>query len=108
MASQLAAIVGAMVTALGGLRFQSECRRLAERSALMHHLLRGRRGTGESRWEQAECLVHRMKEAKSNPTTDVGGWTHEVLRFSEHLAADLAGETAEWSVIYSKELRDQN
>lgn len=102
------AVLPAMVTALGGLRFQSECRRLAERSALMHHLLRGRHGTGESRWEQAESLVHRMKEAKSNPATDVGGWTHEVLRFSEHLAADLAGETAEWSVIYSKELRDQN
>jgi hypothetical protein len=103
----ISAVVPAMVTALGGLRFQSECRRLAQRSAFMHRLLNGGHAKGDSRWDQADSLLNRMRLAKKDPHTDIGSWTHDALRFTERLAEDFANETAEWSVLYSKELPDQ-
>lgn len=35
-------MIPAIIAALGGIRFQSECQRLAERSAVMHVMLAGR------------------------------------------------------------------
>lgn len=142
------ALLPAVVAALGGIRFQSECQRLAERSAVMRVLLAGKptshRSTKPSwwrrvmsrilglvqtpwhflkalfsktpedvefpisggRWQQVDSLVHQIRLARSDPETDPGSWSHDVLRLTERVAKDFVHEAAEWSVLYAKEVAD--
>lgn len=103
----VSAVLPAIVAALGGIRFQSECERLAERSAVMRAMLRGRslQGAG-GRWALADALARRIAVAKITPATDPGSWNYDALRLTEKVATDFVQETAEWSVLYSKEVSD--
>ena len=101
----LAAVLPAAVAGLNAVRFQSECRRLADRSAVIRTILIGR--TTESaggRLLAARQLAKQMDQAQANPATDPGSWVVEVLRHTEVVARDLAEEVGEWSVLYAKEL----
>ena len=127
----LAALLPAIVASLNGIRFQSECRRLAERSAIMRTLLCGRDSAAarkigflrsllpmwprrscdspppppkKGRWAAANLLIARIEEASRNPETDPASWTPEVLRLTEAVAEVFVQEVAEWSVLYAKEL----
>jgi len=104
------AVLPAVVAALGGVRFQSECQRLAERSAVMRVMLAGRPnaqpGEPRGRWEQADDLARRIAAARAASATDPGSWSHDALRLSERVATDFVQEAAEWSVLYAKEVSD--
>lgn len=106
----ISAVLPAVVAALNGIRFQSECQRLAERSAVMRVMLHGRAkakpGDPQGRWQFANSLVRRIGDAQSSPATDPGSWSHATLRFSELVATDFVQEAAEWSVLYAKEVTD--
>lgn len=103
------AILPAVVAALNGIRFQSECQRLAERSSVMRVMLHGRKnaqpGQPQGRWELADRLAHRIAASQTSPE-DIGSWSHDVLRLTEMIAMDFAQEAAEWSVLYSKEVSE--
>jgi len=101
----VSAILPAVVASLNGIRFQSECLRLAERSAVMKTLLLGGTPAGrEGRWKLANNLAGLIDAAKRAPATDPGCWSHDALRLTERVAADFVEETAEWSVLYAKEI----
>lgn len=104
----VSAVLPAVVAALGGIRFQSECQRLAERSAVMRVMLQGRPGAapGEplGRWELVDTLARRHAASVADPATDPGGWSHEALCLTERVAGDFVQEAAEWSVLYAKEV----
>jgi hypothetical protein len=106
----VSAVLPAVVAALGGVRFQSECQRLAERSAVMRVMLRGRGKVTEEpragRWALADALSRRIATAAGDPNTDVGSWSHDVLRLTERVATDFVQEAAEWSVLYAKEVSE--
>lgn len=91
----LAAVLPAAVAAVNGLRFQSECERLAERSRTLADILR-------QRDREAETLAGRMAQARNQPDQDPGAWTQDALLLTERVAADCAQEVAEWSVVYAK------
>jgi hypothetical protein len=129
----LAALLPALVASLNGIRFQSECRRLAERSAIMRAILRGsdpedgqkshRAGflpalfpgwfrkksapapaeMRQGRWAAANSLAAEIRQARTGPA-DEAAWTPEVLRLTESVAEVFVQEVAEWSVLYAKEL----
>jgi hypothetical protein len=113
----LTALLPAIIAALGGVRFQSECQRLAERSAVMRVLLGGRvpghHGktppetplTG-GRWQDASALAARIADARAHPETDPAAWSHDALRLAERTAGDFVQEVAEWSVLYAKEVAE--
>lgn len=99
----LAAVLPAAVAALNGIGFQSECRRLADRSALMRVLLVGRdpkHPTG--RWQHADHLLTSMDHV--DPAEDPAAWSLDALRLTESTAKLFVQEAAEWSVLYAKEL----
>ncbi|MBL9183838.1 MAG: hypothetical protein JNN17_16985 [Verrucomicrobiaceae bacterium] len=100
------AILPAVVAAISGIRFQSECQALAERSDVMRSILVGREEKKTGRYAQADGLALSIAEQSSNPATEVGSWSHDVLRFTEHLATDFVQEAAEWSVVYAKEVSE--
>ncbi|MDP1564278.1 MAG: hypothetical protein Q8M16_23110 [Pirellulaceae bacterium] len=140
------ALLPAIVAAVGGIRFQSECQRLAERSAVMRVMLAGKRPNRRStkswwqtvsqrvlnfpktaqyffraligltpaadfpitggRWKQINTLVEEIGRAQSDRETDLGSWSHPVLRITERVASDFVHEAAEWSVLYAKEVAD--
>lgn len=105
----VAAVIPAAVAAFNGIRFQSECQRLAERSAVMHTILEGRpdpvtRKRSGGRLAEVKRLHSRIHSAKQHPDTDPGSWTLESLHLSEKVANDFVQEVAEWSVLYAKEL----
>ncbi len=107
----LAALLPAAVAALNGLRFQSECRRLAERSATLRVILGGRpaapanpRQITGGRGRQAMDLGQRIAAAHADPATDPGAWSLDTLLLAERIAEDCTREVAEWSVLYAKEL----
>ncbi|MGE3166317.1 MAG: hypothetical protein AB7O52_15530 [Planctomycetota bacterium] len=104
----LAALLPAAIASLHGIRFQSECGRLAERSAVMRTILRGRdpKATPGGRWAEADRLAQRIATASADPTHDPGAWSAEVLRLSERVAHDFVQEVAEWSVLYAKEVAE--
>ncbi|HEY0793384.1 MAG TPA: hypothetical protein VGD78_20145, partial [Chthoniobacterales bacterium] len=95
----LTALLPAAVASLNGVRFQSECDRLAERSKVMAGLLFERSAA-------AQKLLERMREARNNPDGDEGGWATEGLLFAESCARIMADEVADWSVLYSKNVFD--
>jgi hypothetical protein len=96
----LAALLPAAVASLNGIRFQSECQRLAERSAVVRVVLAGREN------ELAGRLKAAAVQAKRGTTDDPGSWNNETLRLGEAVANDLVQEVAEWSVLYAKELAE--
>ena len=106
----ISAVLPAVVAALGGIRFQSECQRLAERSAVMRVMLSGRThaapGEPRGRWQLADTLYHRVAAAQATPATDPGSWSHAALRLTERVATDFVQEAAEWTVLYAKEVSD--
>jgi hypothetical protein len=113
----LTALLPAIVAALGGIRFQSECQRLAERSAVMRVLLGGRvpghHGKTPSetpftggRWREANELAERIAAARDQKDTDSAAWSHDALRVAERTARDFVQEVAEWSVLYAKEVAE--
>lgn len=105
----LAAAIPAAVAALNGIRFQSECQRLSERSSAMFTILRGRRRKDHQprfggRGAEVIRLQTRLANAAANPATDPGAWALESLHLTEKVANDFVQEVAEWSVLYAKEL----
>ncbi|HMO64858.1 MAG TPA: hypothetical protein PKE47_06500, partial [Verrucomicrobiota bacterium] len=106
----ISAVLPAAIAALGGIRFQSECQRLAERSAVMRAMLVGREPAGATtragRWKEADTLALRLEDLARAPATDPGCASHEVLRLTERVAADFVQEAAEWSVLYAKEVSE--
>jgi hypothetical protein len=93
----LAALLPAAVASANGIRFQSECQRLAERSEVMVKIIDGR-------IKQASEVEAAARAASSNPATNPGAWTPSALRLAEAVAADMSSEAAEWSVLYAKEI----
>ncbi|MGH7633910.1 MAG: hypothetical protein ACRENC_09290, partial [Gemmatimonadaceae bacterium] len=96
----LAAVLPAAVASLNSIRFQSECLRIAERSAVMVEMLDG--------W-RAECdvLRTRMRGSREHPEgrgRDPGAWTLEAVELGEACAQMTSDEVAEWSVLYSRDL----
>lgn len=117
----ISAILPAVVAALGGVSFQAECQRLAERSDVMQAILAGRErrhshsgGQADARekaekgghWKIADDLSVQIDAAQSDPSTDIGSWSHNTLRLTERVATDFVHEVAEWSVLYAKEVND--
>lgn len=93
-----AAVLPAVVASLNSIRFQSECLRIAERSAVMVEMLEGCRS-------ECEVLQARIRAARADTgADDPGGWTLEVLDLGEACAQMLSDEVAEWSVLYSRDL----
>lgn len=105
----IAAVIPAAVAAFNGIRFQSECQRLAERSAVMQTILEGRPSPSThkrsgGRLAEVKRLHSRILSAQNHPDSDPGSWTLEALHLSEKVANDFVQEVAEWSVLYAKEL----
>ena len=70
-----AAVLPAAVASVNATRFQSECRRLAERSAVMRAILRGRDQKGDlkgGRWAEADWLADRIERSRYDPGADPG------------------------------------
>ena len=111
----ITAVLPAIVASLNGIRFQSECDRLAERSAVVAKLLGGRtvntdkpsanhKNNSESiggRKKQAEDLLGHIAQHEGQ-----GSWNMEVLHIGEDVSRVLTREVAEWSVLYAKELAE--
>ncbi len=102
----LAALLPAAVASLNGIRFQSECRRLADRSAVVRTILGGRETDPQpgGRLRDAIRLTDQLNNAQKTGATNPGAWSVEVLNLSEKIASDLVQEVAEWSVLYAKEV----
>lgn len=101
----MAAVLPAAVSSLNAVRFQSECRRLADRSAVIRTILRGRDPARPGgRLLAAQQLIAQIEQAQGNPATDPASWVAESLRLTETVARDFAEEAGEWSVLYAKEL----
>ena len=100
-----AAVLPAAVAAFNGIRFQSECRRLVDRSVVMHVMLVGRDPHSQGgRWQNADSLLHRMAATEADSVNNPGAWSLDALRLTEAVAKDFVQEVAEWSVLYAKEL----
>lgn len=99
----LAAVLPAAVASANAVRFQSECRRLAERSAAMVAVLVGRDGVS-GRFGEVDRLLARIDQAGADADTDPRAWSLNALQLIEDIAADFAQEVADWSVLYAKEL----
>jgi hypothetical protein len=105
----LSAVLPAAVASLNGIRFQSECKSLGERSGVMRAILHGEDRndvTKAGRKAQALRLAARIRQAQAAPDTDPGSWTFDVLRLTESLARDFVREVSEWTVLYAKELAE--
>jgi hypothetical protein len=107
----LTAVLPTAVAAVNGLRFQTECLRLAQRSAIVRTILGGEPDDPLSedppltggRWKEAADLAQRIEQAKKS-TDDVAAWSLDVLLLAERIADDFVREVAEWSVLYAKEV----
>ncbi|MFZ4765561.1 MAG: hypothetical protein ACOYMN_11455 [Roseimicrobium sp.] len=108
----LTALLPAAMASLNGIRFQSECHRLSDRSSFMLRLLNGNRDkdgriTEVGRLQQIEKLKGMIEVARASPQTDPGAWSGEALHQCELVARDFAQEAAEWTVLYGKEVHEQ-
>lgn len=95
----LAALLPAAVASLNGIRFQSECGRLADRSAVVARFL-------ERRAAEAERLQKRIALAATHASGRAVAHVPEVLRLTEGCARDLVEEVTEWSVLYAKDIAE--
>ncbi len=97
----LAAVLPAAVASLNSIRFQSECLRIAERSAVMVEMLEwvagGVRGAAHTHADVA-------RGSRAAPNDDPGAWTLEAVELGESCAQMTSDEVAEWSVLYSRDL----
>lgn len=93
------AVLPAAVASLNGIRFQSECRRLADRSEVMVGLL-------DELGDQTEALAREIAVHEAEPEKNPGSWTPEALKLAEYCARTLLDEVAEWSILYTKEVPD--
>jgi hypothetical membrane protein len=93
----LTALLPALVASLNGVRFQTECDRMAERSTVMFQLL-------VDRSVAADALIDRIARSRAIPADDDGAWSAECLLFAESCARVMADEVADWSVLYSKNI----
>jgi hypothetical protein len=102
----LAAILPAAVASLNGVRFQTECKRLADRSSVVRSMLGGHSGSSEpGGWMLEAMKLHqRITKSESESVANPGSWNVEVMLLCEQIASDLAQEVAEWSVLYAKEV----
>ena len=103
------AVLPAIVASLNGIRFQSECERLAERSVLMRAVLYGRdfdKNKPGGLWGRANRLCLEIEQSRNDPATDPGAWTEQALELAEQVARDFVDEATEWSVLYSKEVSE--
>lgn len=89
----IAVVLPAAVAGANGVRFQSECERLADRSEVFALVLEDmRREAGE------------LDSAISRPTDNPQAWMGPVAIFTERCAQLFVDEVSEWSVLYAKEL----
>lgn len=95
----LAALIPAAVASLNGIRFQSECDRLADRSEYLADVMAGLQ-------DEARNLMVRIEVSQLDPAGNRGAWTLEALELSETCARIAAAEAAEWSALYAKELAE--
>jgi hypothetical protein len=103
-----AAVLPAAVAAFNGIRFQSECRRLVDRSVVMRVMLVGRDPHSPGgRWQNADCLLHRKAATEADPVNNPGAWSLDALRLTESVAKDFVQGVAEWSVLYAKGKRSR-
>jgi hypothetical protein len=104
-----AAFLPTAVASLNGIRFQSECRRLAERSGVMRVILEGHsKGSSRNRGKDglAQQLLDHIKREQKDKEGDPGSWIPEVLRFAESVAHVFVDEVSEWSILYAKEVAE--
>lgn len=94
-----AAILPVRLASTNGIREQTECHRLAERSLQMHAQLAALSA-------QIGELIARIKKAQEDASSDPGAWSLEALELAENCACLVADEVSEWSVLYSKQLLD--
>lgn len=95
----LAAVLPAVVASLNGIRFQSECKRLSDRSRVVSRIL-------NNHAQEASQLRNRIERARAKPETDPGAWILPTLDLAERCAHDLIEEVGEWSVLYAKEIAE--
>ena len=89
----LAAVLPAAIAAFNGVRFQAECRHLAQRSDVMRRTLQGHQ-------ERLQRLSPVVSGALSSPAANPGSWAAHVLGVAEVVARDMANEAADWSALY--------
>lgn len=103
-----AALLPAAVAALNGVRFQSECRRIAERSAVMRVILAGRAETPPSekrswlirKWRSVKLVVWHLLKRPPAVALQGGRWG-EADRLARRIAAaraDSGTDPAAWSL----------
>lgn len=108
----LTAVLPACVSALNGIRFQSECSRLSDRSLFVRRLLVGEAGTRAEMKSNAgghharlDRLAEDIRQARSG-LDNRGGWIIDAMLQTEQIALDFVEEVSEWSVLYAKEVVD--
>jgi nucleoside 2-deoxyribosyltransferase len=101
-----AAVFPVMVASLNSIRFQSECERLAERSAIVKIFLDGRPERPGGRMQEAENLGARINKAAMGKSPDPGSWIVDTMLLGESVAQDLTREVSEWGMLYAKELAE--
>lgn len=98
------AVIPAVVAGVNGIRFQSECQKLSERSAAMRSLLTGHSGQDGGLWAEANRLHDQLRAAADDPLTNPGALCVDALLFAEDVVLVMAQEVSEWSVLYAKEI----
>lgn len=93
----LATVLPAAIASLNGIRFQSEARRLADRSSVVGKILRAHEA-------KTKDLKNRLELARANPAMNPGSWAVEVMLRIEACAQDLAEEVADWAVMYARDV----
>ena len=110
----ISVILPAIIAALGGIRFQAECQRLAERSEMMRTILEKRdRVLVDQALNRIVCdkeLARSQPPAYPPPTDStnsyIGGWALDSLHLTEYVANSFSQEVSEWSVLYAKEVSE--
>jgi hypothetical protein len=89
-----AAVFPAAVASFSGIQFQSECMRLANRSAMTKLIL----GARQKKARLCSMTSTTLASAPNNP----GAWTLEAIELAESCARITTDEVADWSVLYAK------
>jgi predicted membrane channel-forming protein YqfA (hemolysin III family) len=93
-----AAVIPACVAAYNGLKFQTEARKLGERSASMAELLK-------SLDNQYKDLLDRIAISKDSPANP-GSFTSEASTLVNDTARIMIDEVTEWMFVYTREVPD--
>ncbi len=95
----LAAILPAAVASLNGVRFQSECGRLADRSERMITVLTDLDRRAET-WQAADPSIPPTGGTlRGSPVQVI-----DIIRLAEDVARIMLDEVADWSALYAKEM----